>query len=168
MPQTLRINFIYMKPQTMRRFNEASEHVGWPYRTLAQQVIHAFLAKHRDFYTKAALKDAEARGMNESSYYQVLRDTSEDDLGRYISGRPGFGPAPLDPIDPIPTDSEFRQKYNTITISNYNYVLLKVARIVDTGPLTQVVSRIVEHHFDTYWESNYFIQIDRDQRCVFK
>ncbi|MDB9529611.1 hypothetical protein PN498_26710 [Oscillatoria sp. CS-180] len=152
----------------MERFNSASEHVGWPYRTLVQQVIHAFFGKHRAFYIEAAIKDAEARGMQESDYYRILRDESEDELNRYISGRPGFGPAPLDPIEPISTSSEFKQKYNTITLSNYNYVLLRVARIVDTGPLTQVVSRIVDYHFSNYWESNYLFQIERDQACKFK
>lgn len=168
MPNTIRINFIYMEPETRERFTAASETLGWAYRSLAQQVIHGFFAKHKGFYTEAALKDADARGMSESDYYQVLRDKSEDDLSRYVSGRPGFGPAPLDPIAPISTGPEYRQKYNTITLSSFNFCLLKVCRIVDTAPLTQVVSRIVHYHFDTYWETNYLPQIKADQACKFK
>lgn len=151
----------------MERFTAASESLGWPYRSLAQQVIHAFFAKHRDFYANAAIKDAAARRMTEEDYYRVLRDKSEEDLGRYVSGRPGFGPAPLDPIEPIPTGEAFKQKYNTITLSNYNYALLRVSRIVDTAPLTQVVSRLVKYHFDNYWDTNYLPQINRDQACKF-
>lgn len=170
MPSTLRINFIYMFPETKERFTAASESLGWPYRTLAQQVIQAFFKKHRDFYVEAALKDAEARGMDESDYYQTLRDRSDDDLARYVRGRPGFGVAPLDPVEPIPTGGEFKQKYNTITLSNYNYVLLRVAKVIDAdnSSLTQVVSRMVKYHFDHYWVPNYEPQIELDQRCKFR
>ncbi|MBD2261120.1 hypothetical protein [Pseudanabaena sp. FACHB-2040] len=159
-----------MTPITMERFNAASESLGWAYRSLAQQVIHGFFAKHKDFYIEAALKDAAARGMPEEDYYKVLRDGSEDDLARYVAGRPGFGPAPLDPVEPVPTGPEFRQKYNTISLSSYNYCLLKVCRIVDTGPLTQVVSRIVRYHFEDsgYWEKNYLPQIAADKACRFR
>jgi predicted DNA-binding protein len=170
MPSTLRINFIYMQPETKERFTAASENLGWPYRTLAQQVIQAFFKKHRDFYVEAALKDAAARGMDEGDYYRVLRDVGEDSLVRYVSGKPGFGPAPLDPVEPIPTGEDFKQKYNTITLSSYNYVLLRVAKIADAdgSSLTQVISRMVKYHFDTYWASNYEPQILLDHACKFR
>lgn len=168
MSRDLRINYIYLEPVTAERFDLASESLGWAYKSLAQQCIHAFFKVNREFYVNAALTDAEARGMTEVGYYMALRDGSEDDLDRYQAGRPGFGATPLDEVLDVATGVENRRRYNVITISNFNFVLLRVARIVDTGSMTQLVSRIIKQHFERYWEPNYKAQIDLDQACKFK
>ena len=117
------------------------------------------------FYSQAGIKDALARGIEVEEYYRTLRDQGELSLPSYVHGRPGFGVTPLDSIEE--PEQTFQRRYNKITLSNYNYVLIQVARIVDTGPMIGVASKILQHHFDTYWERNYLPQIDRDQRCSF-
>jgi hypothetical protein len=168
MSRELRINYIYLDAVTFERFSLASDVVGWAYKSLVQQCLHAFLKAHRDYYVEAALTDANARGMASEDYYQTLRDGSEDDLARYLDGRPAFGATPLDDVPDIATGDENRRRYNIITLSNYNFVLLKVARIVDMGSMTQLVSRIVSQHFALYWDKNYRVQIDCDLDCKFR
>jgi hypothetical protein len=168
MSRELRINYLYMEERTQERFETACEQMGWAYKALVQQCIHAFFKRNRDFYAEAAIKDCQARGMEESNYYRTLRDESEESLDRYVSGRPGFGSAPLDAVDPVATGDENRKRYGVITLSNYNSVLLKVCRVVDNGPMIQVISRIVKGHFNDYWDAQYRPQIERDRDCKFK
>lgn len=146
----------------------ACTELGWSKAAIAKQCLHGFFRRDGDFYANAALIDAKARGMSEEDYFKILRDGSEEDLDRYIDGRPAFGAAPIDEIAPIPSLSENRRSYNTIGLSAYNYVLLKVARIVDGGSMTQVISRMIVKHLDDHWEKSYFSQIERDRLCKFK
>lgn len=168
MAQEIRLNCIYMDSETRSRFDLACEELGWASKGLVTQCIQAYFKVNKDYYIEAALSDAKARGMAETDYYRILRDASEDDLNPYIAGRPAFGGTPLDPVPAVSTGEDNRKRYNTLTLSSYNLVLLRVARIVDMGPLVQVVSRIVKQHFDRYWESNYAPQIDLDKACTFK
>jgi hypothetical protein len=165
MSRKIRLNYIYATAETWERFDLACEQLGWANKSLVQQCVHAFFAKHQGFYAESALKDLAAREMDEHDYYRILRDESEAKLPKYVKGRPGFGVTPLDEVDSL--DEGIQRTYNVVTLSNYNSVLLKVARIVDTGPMVQVVSRIVHHHFETYWETNYFPQIERDKKLIF-
>lgn len=167
MARDIRMNYLYANQTTWERFDLACDQLGWANKSLVQQCIQAFFKRHRDFYAEAALKDADAREMQESDYYRTLRDGAEEDLPRYTKGRPGFGVTPLDPFPFVESDENIRRSYNVITLGNYNAVLLKVARIVDTGPMIQLVSRILQQHFDTYWETIYEPQIKRDQTCTF-
>lgn len=167
MSQNLRVAYIYMESPTKERFETASDRIGWAYKSLAQQCIHAFFKKHQGFYVKAAKLDYTARGMDESDYYRTLRDGSEDDLKPYLSTRPDFGTAPLAAIPLVKTGEDTRQRYGVITLSDYNLVLLRVCQIVDMGPMSQVISRIVKLHFDEYWETNYLPQIELDDLCKF-
>ena len=73
----LRINYIYMDVQTSERFKAVSDSLGWAYRSLAQQCIHGFLGKYREFYTAAAQDDYQARGMTGQEYYIALEEGKE-------------------------------------------------------------------------------------------
>ena len=157
-----------MEERTKKRFDIACDEIGWASISLVAQCCQAFLKVNREYYACSALIDCEARGMEESSYYQILRDGSEENLERYRAGRPAFGATPLDDIPDVQTGKETRVQYNTLALSGYNAVLLRVARIVDTGALSQLVSRIVKQHFEKYWESNYYPQIYLNQNCKFK
>lgn len=169
MARDIRINYLYASPKIWARYDLACDQLGWANKSLVQQCIHAFLGnkENRVLYAEAAIKDAEARGMDAAEYYRVLRDASEENLTRYTNGRPAFGATPLDRIPFLETTHSEKRRYNTITLSNYNFVLLRVARIIDTGPMVQLVSRILEHHFDVHWEKRYKPQIDRDTACSF-
>lgn len=164
MSYDFRINYIYMRPETKERFDQACEEIGWALRTQAVQCLKAFSREHKDYYISCALMDAEARGMTQEEYYRVLRDEGADKLKSYIDMRPGFPPTPLDRIPPI---DEIRQKYNKVSLTGYNLVLLRVAQIVDRGTMIQLVSRIIEYHFQKYWDLVYAPQIRLNQLCRF-
>jgi hypothetical protein len=156
-----------MEEPTRERFELACDRVGWAFKNLAQQCIHAYLKKHQAYYVAVAKLDYQARGMSESDYYQALRDGAEDDLKPYQAERPVFSPSPLDSVPMVKTGKEYRRRYGVITLSSYNFVLLKVCQIVDRGPMIQVISRIVRQHFEDYW-SNYKAQIERDDKSCFE
>lgn len=143
----------------------ACRELGWNKSTIVKQCLHGFFRRDGAFYANAGKLDAQSRGMSEEDYFRVLRDASEDDLARYISGRPGFGAAPIDAIAPISQEPEFKRPYNTIGLSAYNYVLLRIARIVDGGSMVQVISRMVVKHLDDNWDTIYQPQIDKDNQC---
>ena len=167
MPRDIRINYVWATAETWDNYDLATLHLAWPKKELIKQCVHAFMKVNRDFYVEAARKDWEAREMTEEDYYKTLRDQGESQLPRYKHGRPGFGVTPLDDIPELSTETSISRRYNVITLSSYNYVLLNVARIVDTGPMIQVVSRILHQHFQTYWQRTYFPQIERDNELRF-
>lgn len=168
MIREIRINYIFADDPTWDKLMLACDELGWNKSTIVKQCLHGFFHRHGEFYAKAGMIDAEARGMSEEEYFQTLRDRSEDDLKRYRQGRPGFGASPIDDILPIPTEPAFKRSYNTIGLSAYNYVLLKVARIVDGGSMVQTISRTIVKHLNDHWEATYQPQIDRDHKCKFK
>lgn len=168
MIRELRINYIFADDPTWAKLMLACEELGWNKSTIVKQCLHGFFRRDGEFYAEAGILDAQSRGMKEEDYFKTLRDKSEEDLARYSEGRPGFGKSPIDEIPLISTESAYRRKYNTIGLSAYNYVLLKVARIVDGGTMVQVVSRMVVKHLADNWEIAYQVQIDRDHRCKFK
>ena len=160
------LSYIYAKPEVWKRLEAISE-LGWPAKTFLQHVCTAYLKVNRAYYAESAIKDAECREVSESDYYRILRDQGEEELPRYIKGTPGFGISPLVEIEMVPTGPETRHRYNKITLSNYNTVLLRVARIVENCPMTQLVSRILEQHFIKYWPTNYGPQFELDRECKF-
>lgn len=146
----------------------ACEELGWNKSTIVKQCLHGFFERDGAFYAKAGILDAQSRGMAEEDYFRILRDGSEDDLARYVAGRPGFGASPIDAIAPVLQKANYKRTYNTIGLSAYNYVLLKVARIVDGGTMVQVISRMLVKHLNDNWEPVYQIQIGRDRNCKFQ
>ena len=168
MIRELRINYIFADDETWERLMLACEELGWNKSTIVKQCLHGFFRRDGAFYANAGIVDAEARGMTEQDYFRTLRDGVEDNLARYTAGRPGFGAAPIDAIPLVATDPEYKRAYNMIGLSAYNFVLLKVARIVDGGTMVQVVSRMILKHFQDNWEVAYQPQIDRDRDCKFK
>lgn len=167
MIRDLRISYVFATPETWAKVELACSELGWSKASILKQMLHGFMAVDGAFYANAGKLDAAARGMSEEDYFRTLRDLSEKQLPRYLEGRPAFGKAPIDEIDLIPPNDENRYRYNTISLSAYNCVLVKVAHIVDTGPLVQVVSRAIVKHLDDKWEKNYLPQIERDRLCKF-
>jgi len=159
----LRITHIYFDPVTMARYNRACQDLYWADSGLLRQCISAFFKVHQAYYVECAYKDLEARGMAVSDWYRTLRDGSIEDLPQYRRGRPIFGPTPLDPVPPVVTSAEGRRRYATVSFGGFNLVLLRTAQLVDLGPLTQLISRIVVYHFDQYWQTNYLPQLEFDE-----
>ena len=162
----IRLSYLYATPEVWEKFELVAE-LGWPTKTFLQQVCAAYLKVNRAYYVDAALKDARCRGMTEEDYYRILRDQGEEGLPRYVKGTPGLGPSPLVEVNPPPVSAETRHRYNVVTLSNYHAVMLRVARIVENDPMTQLVSRILEQHFEKYWPTNYGPQFDLDRQCKF-
>ncbi len=163
----MRINYVFATSDTWEKVELACSELGWSKANILKQMVHGFMAADGNFYARAGILDAEARGMTEEDYFRTLRDGNDEDLSRYVAGRPAFGKAPIDDIDLIPAIDENKHRYNIIGLSAYNYVLLRVAQIVDGGAMVQVVSRIIMKHLQDRWATSYQPQIDRDQRCRF-
>lgn len=161
----LRINYIYMDVQTAERFKTVSDSLGWAYRSLAQQCIHGFLGKYREFYATAASEDCKARNLTEKEYYLALE--KGDELPKYKENKPVWINTPLSKVPAPPNTQANRYRYNTISLSDHNAVCLKVAQIVHEVPLTVLISRIIKDHFERYWESNYLPQIEMYQQKTF-
>lgn len=168
MQRELRINYILATDSDWERINLACSELGWNKSTILKQFIHGFFRRYRDYYADAGILDAEHRGISQEQHFTILRDQGEKDLPRYRLGRPGFGVSPIDSIDPLPEDTNLRRHYNTISLSSYYFVLLRVARIVDGGAMSQLVSRIVVSHLTDNWADAYQTQIDRDQVCRYR
>jgi hypothetical protein len=167
MIRELRVNYLFVEDTTWEKLTLACDELGWNKSSIVKQALHGFFRRDGAFYADAGILDAQSRGMSEEEYFRTLRDSSEDDLARYTAGRPGFGASPIDAIAPVPQESKYRRAYNTIGLSAYYYVLLKVARIVDGDSMVQVISRMVVKHFDDNWAVSYQPQIERDRNCRF-
>ncbi len=166
MSKQLRINKIYGLPITWERFDIATEIIGWNKKKFIQQITHAYFSKNGAFYVECALLDAAARGMSETDYYTALFDGGGADpsknpllLPYTTNERPAFKPDPLHTVPKLPTDEANIKKFNLIDMSDYYFVLLQVALIVDTGAMSQFISRMLGNHFDTYWHRSYAHQI---------
>ena len=167
MSAEVRISYIYASDETWSKFEQACDRLGWQSKALIQQIIHSFFAKHKDFYCQAALADAEARGMQEQDYYVALKSGPDADLSPYKKHRPDFGSTPLAIIPDPEASKENRRRYNMVTLSDFNYVLLHSAMLVERANPVEIVSRIVAWHFIEYWERSYLPQIRHDDEHRF-
>jgi hypothetical protein len=155
-----------MDPETMSRYDRACKLLHWSESGLVRQAIAAYFKVHLDYYVECSYRDLEAREMAVEDWYTTLRDKSIEELPRYKRGRPAFGATPLDTISPVDTGFKNKRRYGTISLGGFNFVLLRVAQLVDLGPQTQLISRIVKYHFDQYWETNYLPQIEFDEQTT--
>lgn len=163
MSRDLRVSYVFATAVVWEQIELSCEELGWTRAGILRQAIHGFMGRHGRFYADCGLRDAEARGLTESAYYEALRDGNHDNLPRYVTGHPGFGRSPLTDTPLVPQDEENRRRYSIIALGNYNYVLLRVAHIVEGDSLVQTVSRIIACHFDENWETRYLPQIARDK-----
>ena len=163
----LRLACIYLEPEIQARLVLVTSDLGWPQKNTVQQFIHAHMKRYHPYWVRAALADAAARGMDEETYYRALRD-GEPELERYRGSRPAFETSPVAKIPEVSVSEKNRIDYNWVTLSPCSYTLLKVAHIVEGGPMTQLVSRFVVKHFQDYWEAVYLPQIGLNRQCRFR
>ncbi|KPQ33010.1 MAG: hypothetical protein HLUCCA11_19820 [Phormidesmis priestleyi Ana] len=168
MGKDVRLNYVLMTDETHQRFVAACDQLGWARKSLVQQCIQSFFTEHRSFYCNAAIADAAARGIHQNQYYSLLRDGDEGKLPVYLNLRPSFGESPIATTPPVPTDTSNRRRYSTVTMGDFNYVLLKVAKLVDNDSWAGITSRIVSWHFSNYWENVYLPQIAMDEKRTFE
>lgn len=161
----VRLSYFYADSDNWEKFVSACDRLGWAQKSFLQQIAHSYFGKHGSYYANTAVLDAEARGMAESEYYQSLSEGK--DLLSYKSQRPDIEPSPLARIPDPETTANNRRRYNVVSISDYYYVLLQVALIVDRCTLIEFFSRVVVWHFSTYWERSYQPQIDHAEKCLF-
>lgn len=168
MSKDVRLNYVLMTEETHQRFVAACDQLGWARKSLVQQCIQSYFAKHRAYYCEAAIADAKARGIDQSGYYSLLREGDDSDLPNYLDLRPSFGESPIATTPPVPTDPENRRKYSTVTMGDFNYVLLKVAKLIDNETWAGLTSRVISWHFSNYWERAYLPQIQMDEQKTFQ
>ena len=167
MIKEVRLNYILATSENWQRITLACDELGWNKSAIVKQMLHGFFRRDGKFYAEAGIMDAEARGLTEEDYFNCLRDESEEALRPYTGDRPLFGQSPIDATPPLPTDDSLKRKYNVIGLSAYNFVLLKVAKIVHRDSFVQVVSRMIVKHLNDNWEAVYQPQIDRDRTSKF-
>jgi hypothetical protein len=163
----VRINYILATDENWQRIMLACEELGLSKSAIVKQMIHGFLSRDGEFYACAGVMDAQARGMTEADYFNCLRDGIDEALRPYSETRPLFGQSPIDTIPLLPTDEKLKRTYNTVGLSAYNYVLLKVARIVHNDSFVQIISRMIVKHLADNWTTVYQPQIDRDRQSKF-
>jgi hypothetical protein len=163
----VRINYILATDENWQRILLACEELGLSKSAIIKQMLHGFMRRDGAFYARAGIMDAEARGMSEGAYFDCLRDGADEALRPYTGSRPLFGQSPIDAIPLLPTDEKLKRTYNTVGLSAYNYVLLKVARIVHNDSFVQIISRMIVKHLADNWESVYQPQIERDRQSKF-
>jgi len=163
----VRLNYILATSENWQRITLACDELGWNKSAIVKQMLHGFFRRDGKFYAEAGIMDAAARGLTEEEYFNCLRDEGEEALRPYTGDRPLFGQSPIDATPPLPTDDSLKRKYNVIGLSAYNFVLLKVAKIVHRDSFVQVVSRMIVKHLNDNWEAVYQPQIDRDRTSKF-
>lgn len=167
MIKEVRLNYILATSENWQRITLACDELGWNKSAIVKQMLHGFFRRDGKFYAEAGIMDAAARGLTEEEYFNCLRDEGEEALRPYTGDRPLFGQSPIDATPPLPTDDSLKRKYNVIGLSAYNFVLLKVAKIVHRDSFVQVVSRMIVKHLNDNWEAVYQPQIDRDRTSKF-
>lgn len=160
----LRINHVLLGDDDWEKLMKACEELGYNKSSILKNALQAYFKRYRDFYVKAGIADAQARGITSSEHFLILRDRSEEDLPPYLKSLPLFGQSPIDTIPPIPVEEKYRRKYNTIELSRFNYVLLRVGHIVHRDSYPQMIGRMVRTHLIDNWDSAYLPQIERDAK----
>lgn len=162
--QKLRINYVLLSDRDWDNLMKACEELGYDKSSILKNALQGYFKRYRDFYVEAGIKDARARGISSSEHFVTLRDLSIDDLPQYQESFPLFGQTPIDEVPPMPVEEKFRRKYNTIDLSRFNYVLLRVGYIVHRDSYPQMIGRMVSQHLRDNWETAYLPQIERDSQ----
>jgi hypothetical protein len=152
MIRELRVSHVYVDNQTWDRLVLLCEEFGWHKKTILRRCIHGFFQRYDTFYADAAILDARSRQISEQTYFEILRDQTPADLPPYPKA--GFlqaGASPLADYPLIPKTKEFRRPYNDIALSAYNYVLFRVALMVENVPQNQLIGKMILKHFDDDW-----------------
>jgi hypothetical protein len=167
MIRELRASHVYVDDHNWGRLNLLCDEFGWHKKTILRRCIHGFFQRHDQFYADLALIDAAARGIDEEKYFEILRDQTITELPPYPAA--GFlqgGQSPLAAYPTIPKKKEFRRPYNDITLSAYNYVLFRVASMIEQVPQNQLIGKMILRHFDDDWPV-YESRMAKDRACKF-
>jgi len=166
---------IYLPDPQWQMLELSWVHLGYSPRTIAKNALQGFFAREKDYYSKAALMDAESRGMDAQEHYLALRE------GREL--KPIIKPANhlASPIAWVPNlvSNANKRRYGSVEISSFNYTLLQVAILLDGGTLPSVVSKCVYAHLgelykvetgnprSSAWARSYYPQIKLNQDCCY-
>jgi len=160
----LRINHVLLSDEDWGKLLKACEELGYNKSSILKNALQGYFKRYRDFYINAGIADAKARGIKSSEHFTTLRDKSEEDLPPYENFLPRFGESPIETIAPPANEERFKRKYNTIELSAYNYVLLRVGHIVHSDSYPQMIGKMVKTHLIDNWESAYLPQMTRDEQ----
>ena len=166
--QKLRINYVLLGDSDWNNLMKACEELGYDKSSILKNALQGYFKRYRDFYVEAGIKDAEARGITSSEHFITLRDRALEDLPQYQGSLPLFGQSPIDLIPPMPVEERFRRKYNTVELSRFNFVLLRVGYIVHRDSYPQMIGRMVSQHLKDNWETAYLPQIERDNQSDYR
>lgn len=161
----MRVNYIHLRTPTLQMFDTLIMAKGIAQKDVVRLSCKSYLKLNRAFYIKAALKDAEARGISQHQHYQILREQDESQLPGYTGDRPLFGAAAIDAIAPIDPQDSVKRRFGTVNFSAYNYVCMRVALLVHLSSISGLMSRITEWHLSRHWEKAYNPQISLDNAC---
>lgn len=161
------LGYIYASPTYLEKYLATCNYLGWNKTSLLNQVLNSYFAAHWRYYAAASELDATARGLSVNQFFDVCNDWKHD-LPGYQCLRPRFEPSPLSQ-GPNPQVSKANcQRIKSIRIGLANGALLRIACIIEQARLIDVSGRILQWHFDEYWENSYAPQIKAAQQSSFE
>jgi|GEM_PF-2566647 len=169
------LNTIYVPDRQWQMLELSWLHLGYSPRTIAKNALQGFFAKYKDYYSNAALLDAESRRMKPREHYKALKEGLE--LSPIITSA-SHQPSPIAWVQNL-VKPENKRRYSTFEMSQYNYVLLQMAIILDGGTLPSVVSKCLFAHLgelyeiepnnprSSAWARSYYPQIKLNEDCCY-
>lgn len=165
MPERFHISYVYINPETAERIRQVIDLTGDSEKGLIGQIVRGFFKREQQYYVAALRQDAAARGLDQQAYAAILVAGEEKNLPSYQGERPIFSPSPIAHIPDVEGETK---GVNYLFLNKRNRCLLKVARIVDGGSMTQLVSRIIIDHFRVHWEKTYLPQLVFEENLLFE
>lgn len=127
------------------------------------QLAHTFGEVHLEYYQKAAVLDAIARGFkqHQGEHYKLLRNW--ENLPAYEDALPDFEKSPLQ-LMPDPDVRLRRMSFTRFKCSGRNAAVLHMAMIVDRTNIQILMTKILRWYYTNYWGSDYRPQIEADEQ----
>lgn len=143
------VKYIYLEPKYYTKLKKISEHVVASDRELLVQSVRSVLVYQREHYLSYAKSEAIALGLSWSDYAALLN--TDDYLGEAVLE---YRPSSLSEI-PEQTKDGIRVQVNEILLPEQSAFILKIIARKERLKMSQVISRMVVWHIDTFWESRY-------------
>ena len=160
------INYCYIGPSELERFNTAQELTGWAKTVILTQIAQTYGKVYEDYYAEAAELDAVARGYecHRGSHFDALCDWNKA-LPPYQNARPIFEASPLASI-PMPDKSVGRYGFNGFRCSARNAAIIRLALEVEQTNIQIFMSKAFIWYYARYWHL-YLPQLASvEQRCI--
>lgn len=176
---TQKVRYYYISEADLARIEAFRVASGDKEKVLLNQYVRGWLGRNRDRLMRLAVADCDHRNatMTESER-ETLPENSEGERvlsfsqwGRIVVGK-GYKALPGQPL-PQPLEPEplmlnrvalpkTKRNVNSITLSQQNLALLRVAVFYAGCSLVEYLSRVVAEHLSRNWDKLYASQVEAD------